>query len=491
MKQRRLMLAIATVLASSPFVANAAVTLSSSGATGTTAWTSELSKDDTAFVLPDDGSTTDALSIQTTVGFGFPTGTTRFVRLDLSEGAKFKGEPDCSVVTPIPVGSSCSYRTGGNNQSFVTFNLSTGDAVSDETMPSGQGINFTFDLAGEGVRVVSNNTVTIRYSLHNNDVSVDATNQSTATAVLNEKTGDYVEFEPVINITPGVTQTLTASVATGFLAFTGGDTGIIGKFNYPSPSGILTVDATGADPVNTPATIAQAISASTLTVTGDFKPTQDFSGTTALGTYTTAPNRVFLDTVTPFNCASADSPAASVSDTEATFNLGTTAIGGEVAICIKANGITQITPATFSGNISFTANDGYSVNAVNLEALGEIIQDGTVIDTPYITKTAGYISRVILTNTGNKDAPYVATPVTDAGGTATAGTAATGVIPAGANIQLNAADLVDFSAKPRGAIRFVITAPNQTIQGIYQTVNLATGDAQSVVLERSGGGDGK
>ncbi len=489
MKQKRLALAIATVLGGFPLVASAQVDLDAG--TGATVWATELNKDDSSFVLPDDGATTDAFSVQSQVGFGFPNGTTRYIRLDLSSSAKFVGDPACSFAV---TDGECTARTGGNGESFVTFSLasSTTQTLSSDVVA----ISIDPPTSGTpGIRVTSDSDVQVTFSLHNNDVSVDKTNQANADGILYKKSlSDYISFEPALSVQGTAQPALTADVATGFTKFTGGDnTGVIGKFKFGSAgSSPLIVDPDEAGPplLNKAAEVDDIVSSAVLTVTGDFTATQDVTGTTLLGTYTSSTSRVFLDSSTAADCNGSGAeitPATAVTAENATFNLASAPIG-TYAICFTANGVSAMEPTSFSMNVDFTAQDGYSVDSYSFENVGEITQNGTVLDTPYITKTAGYISRVIFTNTGGKDAEYQAVFVTDEGATATAGIAATGIIPAGANLQVNATDLVDFSAKPRGAIRFTVSAPNEDIQAIYQTVNLATGDAQSFVLIRKGGG---
>ncbi|OUD13826.1 hypothetical protein [Thioflexithrix psekupsensis] len=496
MKQKRLVFAIATALAGSPMLANSTVTLNDDGTTtGVSVWAKESKRDDTAVAIID-GITANNLEISVPVGFGFPSGgVERFVRLDL-QGAKFKGSPVCDV-SAITGGAVCISRTGGNGATYANFKVTSGATA----VPSNGLISFTL-TATEGLTPSNVNEIKITYSLHNNDVSADNLNQSLATGILNKKTGTYVEFKPVISIEATPQLPLTADVSQGFLqfvpdTFSSAGSGPIGFFSYPDPvaSSILTLDniATPAD--SAPATVASVISAATLTVTGDFTSVQDFTGTSGLGTYSTATNRVYLDTTDPVvapakPCDAVSTPASAVTEGTATFDLGT-AYTGNAYICIKPNGITPMNPSVYSMAVSFTANTGYVVENYSFDKVGEIRQNGTVLDTPYITTNAGYISRIIFTNTGAKAAPYTSTIVTDSGATATPGVGAIGEIPAGANLQVNAGDLVAFSGKPRGAVRFVITAPNPSIQAVYQTVNLASGDVQSVLLNRRGGGDGK
>lgn len=489
MKQKRLALAIATVLGSFPLVTSAQVNLDTGS--NVTVWATELDKDDSAFVLPDDGTgATNAFGVVTKIGFGFPSNTTRYLRLDLNNNADFISEPTCSLASATAL---CTKRTGGSGESFVTFSLqdSAAQVVADDIVEITLTGTTSSGAVTPGVRVASNSDVQLTYSLHNNDVSVDKTNQANADGILYDSSlAGFISFQPVLSVQGSAQPTLEAEVATGFTKFSDDtDTGIIGRFLFGSSgSSPLIVDSlsTGIPLTNKIATVSDVVESAVLTVTGNFTATQDVSGVTPLGTYTSAASKVFLDTNLDCNgTGSAITQATAVTGESATFTLSS---ADEYVICFKANGVSVIEPTTFNLNVDFTAKEGYSVEPYSFESIGEITQNGTVLDTPYITRTSGYISRVMFTNTGNKDAEYQAVFVTDAGATATAGTGSTGIIPAGSNLQVNAADLVDFSAKSRGAIRFTISAPIEDIQGIYQTVNLNTGDAQSVVMIRKGGG---
>lgn len=542
MKQRRLTFAVAAVLAGSPMLVTAGpvVLPNAEGTTASTVsvWAKELKRDDTAVALVN--GINDNMELEAAVGFGFPAGgVERFIRIELT-GAKFKGKPTCSVAVdtnptaaagylshtasaglfPIPsldggdpdgtpvvppavVGHggaeavACTSRTGGvTGSAFATFKLVSSKSAA---VPSLGSLRFVFADA-DGLIPSGVEEIKVTYSLHNNDVSADASNQALATGILDKKTGTLVSFKPLISIEAVPQLPITADVGQGFLQFVT-DTvasaghGPIGLFKYAPPSNVLTVNDIANPTDSKVAEIADAISASTLTVTGDFTSTQDFTGTTALGTYSTATTRVYLDTTgagAPAKpCDTVSVAATAVTATAATFNLGTAATGASTYICIKPNGIVPMSPSGYSMAIAFTPKTGYLVEGYSFDNIGEIRQNGTVLDTPYLTTNTNYISRVIFTNTSNKAAEYVASVITDDGATATPGAGATGSIPAGANLQINATNLVAFSAKPRGAVRFVITAPNTAIQAVYQTVNLATGDVQSVLLNRRGGGDGR
>jgi hypothetical protein len=140
----------------------------------------------------------------------------------------------------------------------------------------------------------------------------------------------------------------------------------------------------------------------------------------------------------------------------------------------------------------------YVLSEQTFSEVGFIDRNGTELITPYLTSADGYISRVILTNTGASDVNYTATVISDDGNSANAAPGAAGTIKAGTNLQIDTVDsgkgrpyLVDgFSTKPRGAALFTFVGANRDIQGVYQTVDTSTGDVQSIIMQRRGGGDG-
>lgn len=487
MKQKRLITAIAAALAVSPLAVHAGLDLDDGA--GVSTWASELKISDAGPRLLT--GTGNVLSFGTKIGFGFPANYTGYARFDLSGGAKFAGaaNPGCSFNNSASGASvSCSVHNGGKGQSFVVFSLTANDAAD---VAVNDRIDVSFAAADDGISLRGTSDITLTYTMHNDNASADEPLTSAASRKLYEKSQTYIKFTDTVSFTlTPETVPLTADVSAGFKKFKDDKvTGAIASFLYPDgDSTINTLTGTAPDFTTTTADLANVVSSAELILTGDFTALQDVDGAgQPLNTYDGATSKIF---VADDDTCSSGSDFSAVTATEAKFTL-TSAMPEEKYICLTVNTYTPINPTNFSAVVKFTPTETHAVADKSFAEAGRIVQNGTVVDTPYITLTPGYLSRVMFTNTGTSPAPYEAIVVTDDGATATLGAAGEGIIPAGANLQINASDLVGFSGKPRGAVRFIVDAPNTAIQGIYQTVNLNTGDAQSVLLNRSRGGDGR
>jgi len=102
--------------------------------------------------------------------------------------------------------------------------------------------------------------------------------------------------------------------------------------------------------------------------------------------------------------------------------------------------------------------------------------------TPYLSTNAQYVTRFSLLNTGSTDVGYSVTCYTENGSTATNG--ATGTLKASKTTVVAAADACSFSGAPRGAVMFTINAPINTVKGVYNIVDAATGANGFVPLTR-------
>lgn len=476
-KKNQLAIAIAGVLGVS-MSAHAVVDIDNPTASK---WAAELLVDDAAAPVLVDG-VGNLLDLSTTIGFGVAETEVRYLRLDLTN-ARFNAVPVCEHTSSVNDASgACNQELGGINNSYVVYTLTAGDI--NEVLPSDV-INFSF-AANQGIKRTAEGNITVRYTMHNGELSAD---NNSATGRLVDKSAPYIEFLDVVDLTGTPVPNAVSDVATEFKQFRNGKlTAAIGQITYRNnPETVNTVNSVTAPTDATTAVLGNVIGSATLTVSGDFTATQDVVGGVGQGTYTAAINKVFF--AANSDCTGTLLTANSVNPTTAVFNVGTTTLDPGY-LCFQANNATPMVPSDYSVEFTATANTGYSVENQNLGVLGRIVQNGTVLDSPYFTLTSGYISRFYLVNNGTTDVTYTTTIISDSGNAVTAGAAASGTLPAGTNLQINAADLAGMASKPRGAVRFTLVGDNRNIQGVYQTVNLNSLDVQSVPLIRRGGGDG-
>jgi|WetSurMetagenome_2_1015567.scaffolds.fasta_scaffold22223_2 hypothetical protein len=522
MKRSQLALAIAGLLASSQSFATAGVTDATvSPATGQSTWASELKSDQTGILtLP--GVTTSpspTLDVQVNTGFLIPASEVRFIRLNLSGNAKFVQTPGCTV--PSVTTASCTRSLGGKGSDFVTFTLTASSSAAILPSSAVYFSNTGTTSAVGGIQVESTSSaIQMTYTLHTNKDSAESV--STPDTALLAKTGpfDYIKFTPGIVTTLNGGNELTSEVTANFLKFaTANDS--LGNFLADAEKGVLGTVAIGPSTnsvyiplsstssgfINAGGTALSYLAGtgSTLDVSsvtaGGFTFLADVVNSTVTTSYVSAKNLIFLG-ASAADCqnpaATPTYPASSLNADKATFSLdGIISTTGSTTttkfICIKANTVSVIPTNQYIGSIS-PGSTTISAPTKTTGNLNTIKQNGTVLDTPYITllPATQYGSRVILQNTGNVSVPYTTKVVSDDGIAVTLGSKATGSVPANSLLQINIADLATVASGNRAAVRFVLTGPNTSLSGVYQTIKKrtdgTTGDIQSIPLMRQGGG---
>jgi hypothetical protein len=532
MKRSQLALAITGLLASSASFATPIDLTSTTGNRGPNYWASEVSATQSstirlaaAFSATAAPTPTGPLDVRMPLNIAIGKGDIRYLRVELSDSnAKFAEHPSCTLTAAYVdssnnTGHSCVRSLGGKDANFVTFSVQ-----SDGTNNSGLASNSIIGIAlaagttpTNGGIIVSNTSAPVKmiYSLHTNKDSAENASYINS-ALLFKREFDYIAFSKVLDVKYTTGSDITSNVADDFIKFltetdkAEAENGLLGTFSYGTSNSLAagtfpTYISSNGIAVNAKTDLTQIVgTGTTFTLSsetpGGFSFIQDLVNNAPAGSYTgTALQNVFLHTTATFAAcrggASAGgtlSKSGAINADKATFEINVGGSGALFAVCVKANGKSVIDTNTFSGEFNPGARTNTKPEKVS-GTVGKIIQNGTVLDTPYVTTIDGYISRVILTNTSGVDVKYSATSVTEEGATATPGTQASGTIPAKSILQLNLKDVVAFSGKPRGSVRFTIRGSNQQIGGVYQVIKSATatttsGDVQSIPLIRKGGG---
>lgn len=518
MKRSQLALAIAGLMASSASYALLDKTPGAASNTTPSIWASELKATQTSTItLPGQdvaGAASTTLNVKVAAGFLVPAGDVRYIRVNLSDGAQFVQTPTCK---PATSGAQCTRSLGGKDNDFVTFSIAAGTAApilaSDAITFSNTGASG----AVGGIRIESTaNPVQMTYSLHTNKDSAESVSNPDSALIFKTGPFDFITFKPglAISITGG--SELTSEVTANFLKFATAanlaenDKGVLGAFSAgASTAGVLVpLSSTAAGLIDSGTNISVLVgTGSTLEISsatpGGFSFTQDLAtGGVPAGTYngsksSLAAGAVFLASSVA-NCgvggtaAQTAFPTALTGD-KATFSLDGMMSGTTSFVCVKANGVSIIPTNQFTGIVS-PGSTTNSTPAKKEDKFNSIKQNGTVLDTPYITTLPAtqYGSRLIIQNTGNAAVPYSITGITDTGVTVTLTAKATGTVPANSLLQINISDLITLSAGNRAALRIVLTGPNTSLSGVYQTIKKkpdgTTGDIQSIPLMRQGGG---
>jgi hypothetical protein len=162
-------------------------------------------------------------------------------------------------------------------------------------------------------------------------------------------------------------------------------------------------------------------------------------------------------------------------------------------LCYTADTATtasQIAKATVYGKITLVASGNATgiTQQTTKQLMGTVTRDGTTLQAPFVQTTSGYVSRIVLTNSGDSDATYTGTvypgmnldgtftnTVKDAGTTTGAGASLTGTIKAKGQVIIEGNSMPQFTNATRGWISFDIGGVNSAINGVYQFGNPTTG----------------
>jgi hypothetical protein len=274
--------------------------------------------------------------------------------------------------------------------------------------------------------------------------------------------GAYLRFGPSYALSVNSVGTAIADVESGEVAY-GGFTGSaptydpgrgqLGAFSYGTTASVegttqpITLDGSAV-------TLGELMGAGTsLVFSGDFSAASD----------------VYLSTAS--NCGSVNLSADAFDDDSAVFTIGSASELNRY-LCYAAGG-DPIPAGSFTvalQPVSASAST-YTVGDLGPYELGSIERNGTQLQAPLANVPAGWISRMVLTNTGGRDRPYQISVLGETGNTI--GTAnLSGTVPANGTkvVDLDTV-MTSFTGKARGTVVVTVAAPNNQIQGLLQVVS--------------------
>jgi hypothetical protein len=158
-----------------------------------------------------------------------------------------------------------------------------------------------------------------------------------------------------------------------------------------------------------------------------------------------------------------------LSEDSAEFDTGANTYDGNIRY--HPNGDTPIPEGDFTATLHADTNAGYEVSDVGPVDVGSIVRNGTQLQAPLANVPAGWISRMVLTNTGGTDRPYEISVMGETGNTIGTDNL-TGTVPANGTkvVDLNTV-MTSFTGKARGTVNVTVAAPNNQIQGLLQIVS--------------------
>ncbi len=417
---------------------------------------------------------TAANSITVNSGYAFSSGEVRYARVECTN-VRFLSS---GALSATPAGAAFG-SLNGLNSSAITFSVTS--PVAGITIGTDFNIPATYEL-------LNNSAGSCTYSLYDQPSQAQA--GGTAGRIYTA-TGNFIASAASYTFTAPTAETATANVEaspsfTAFVAATApsqttATTARLAQLTSAHVGNLLPGGA--AVTALTDLMIAPV----RITVTGDFTAAANSDST-----YTGAAlSRVWINS-DGANCTSSgdvgDIQADQLSATSARFTIPTPFALTAQNLCFAPRSGTAIPASTYTATFTPTAiNAGFVTPAVGPRNTGEIVRNGTQLQAQFAQVPAGWTSRIVLTNTGSVARPYTITAQTEAGITATLGTAASGTVPANGTIVLNTSDIATFAGTaPRGTLNVTVAGPNTQLQGLYQIVNGQTGSIANTALVRPG-----
>ena len=421
------------------------------------------------------------LDIITPLSYAFSNGEVRYARIECTNGLRLDvgSAPTYQDDAGVVVGTATLGAINGAGTSAVSFSVTaTSAGVGDEALTD------TFTLSGNRT-LISNTSSFCTYGLY------DQPSQAAAgglTGRIASSAGTYLAT-PVsgyLFTSAGNTSTANVEVTPAFSQFTtvGANPGVntttarLALLNHDN-RGAVQLFTNGSDVV-----LANIFGANTnVTVAGDFTAAQN-----ADGTYTGAPAlaRVFLaDTDT---CTTNLVGATTLSQTSATFLIGANPLVTR-RLCISTLGTVAIPAATYTATlVAVAASTAVAPANTGPLAAGEIVRNGTELQAPFVQLPVGYISRMVLTNTGTIARTYSIRIMGEDGNTIV-----TNSVNMNGSVAANGTRVLDlntlftsFTTQTRATLVVTVAGPTNQIQGLYQIVRPDTGAISNHVMVRPG-----
>lgn len=392
----------------------------------------------------------------TAMGVGVAGGNQTFVRFDLT-ASEFEGAVNATNFAITGMGGTATSvaQGGADGGTFVIF-----DVTSVTATPITQTSQVSF---APNVAASLASSATVSMSVY--ETLTGAVNETDS---LYSVSGAFAAFAQGLT-TDNTASTATADVSTGFTNFTAAsgvdaDTAALGNFAM-----VVTTTSTGMNTGAAVAGIAEMVALATtdLTLSGDVSFGDWYIG--ADGANCGAVVTDLVENTTTFETATA--------------NAGALAAGTHYNLCVDVDGTEVMNAGDYSilfewdtGTRPFPTTDA-TVN------VGSIARNGTTVYMPYLTTFEDYNQRIVIVNRGATAADYSFTFTSESDTTATAGSAATGSVPAGEVLSLRVSDVVTLAGKTRTAATLVVVAPSANIDVATNQVNLSDGSTDTVVLQ--------
>ena len=427
----------------------------------------------------------NALDLAANLRYNFSENEVRFARVECPSNIRFSAGSTVSLGAGTGVAGDLTGATvgaiNGLGTSVITFSITSGTGL----------LKSVNTLTVGGNRAISSTAAgACSYSLYDTPSQAAAGGEAGRITTIS---GNYITFAQSYGLALLAANGAVANVeaSPSFSRFTNAaptnsvDRANLGQIIFDTRANVSAAQGGSATQprleTGVAATLADLLDGdSTHTIAGDFS-----AAANANGSFTGAAlSRVYFSANA--NCSTVDVPANAVTATSARFDTGPAAVGANLCYAPRTGVAIPVSSYAQTFN-AVSADDAlYATPSVGPVSLGQITRNGTSLQAQFAQVPAGWISRIVLTNTGSLARPYTITAQTEDGTTATLGTAAAGSIPANGTIVLNTADIVSFAGNPRGTLNVTVAGPNNDIQGLYQIVNGVTGSIANTALVRPG-----
>ena len=420
-----------------------------------------------------DTSVSPATRLSWDINYNFSDNEVRYVRLQCSDNIEFD---TATSVTTSNAGTALG-AVNGLGTNVLTFSV-----TSDPTGASPVLGTDTFTVSGNHDITSTDQNVTCSVGLYDQPSQAQA--GGTTGLIQNTSfSGAYLSFAPsyelVVTPTTHIADVEADPSFSDFVvdANTTIDTASLGNgtlaYRLRDPDGAAGAQTATFGVNGAPVTLGTMLAAgTTIVVAGDYTVAANAAAPLYTGAALARANLGgFI--------------AASMSANSATFNVGNTGFAASKMDLIRRAG-TLIPAAEYTATLDVVAAAPtvYRVADITGVKLGEIVRNGTELQAPLAQIPNGWLSRLVLTNTGSQARPYTIRVMTEEGVTVSTGTLS-GTVPANGTKVIDDLSTV-FSGNNRATLVVNVAGPTNQIQGLYQVVNPDKGSVSNHVLVRPG-----
>jgi hypothetical protein len=407
-----------------------------------------------------DGAAADQRA-STAFGASLGQNVAAYARVDIS-GGTFNSAPDANMFAVNDSnGTAASVNVAQSGSDYVIFSVTPGTGFN---LVSSNNATIDTDASGvKGITVTNKNGVTIRYRLF--ETLTAAANPTANNTLKDTGAKNYITFASALSqtVTP-LTATADVGALPSYTAFTGGGTKSIAKVTVAVDNTVALISG------------AAASAGGLLTANSDVVFSGDFTFLkNANGTYTGAAlSRVFLGNAV--GCGGATVAAATtLTATTATFtDIAAATLVNDHWLCLTPEGSTEIPAGSYTAAIDYVEQTGIAVADVSGVGSGSITRNGVRMVAPIVNVPPGWISRLVLTNTGSSARDYTIAYVAENGTTVTpSGAAVSGSLAANKTSVIDLSQTLAIAGTNGARTSLVVTvnAPQSQIDGLYQIVS--------------------